>query len=343
MNRRGARLGALCLALGALGVLPFALPLLTATGPAGAVTTTTVATPSPTAASRALFAHLLNLVPPGFMLIEQGPLSAAQFASYSPNPPAAADALATLQQSRAFATGAKAWIDASSFNGIVDLVVALPTAADANAYRAGQIAPLDGALDTKKARVGGIPGGLHYSFLTPVPSNGVEQVVVFSVGRYAATVRFISLATKGNAAPFTAAQADSLSVDQYRLLAAAARADSPPPAGGSHVLGWVALGVAAGLVLIGLAGLVFRRKKPDRAGGTTRAEPPQAASPPPAEPTKAGGDIPPLPPAPLDPVLSLPMPAAGTPAGWLEDPAHDDGRVRYWNGAAWTKNWGEPA
>jgi hypothetical protein len=134
--------------------VPFGAAVLAgAAVPAGA----TVASAAP-AAGRPLADAVVRRGPPGTAVVTEGSLTAAQFASYSPDPTATTALLQKLTAAGTVRTYQRVWADPPFNVAVTDLVAAFSTPAEAVAYQKGQDAALATAAAVTTAPVPGLPG-----------------------------------------------------------------------------------------------------------------------------------------------------------------------------------------
>ncbi len=195
---------------------------------------------------------------PGYRLVSAGPLVTARYATYAPDPAAAAAALVALQRQRGFGDEVRSWESPGGLDAVIDLVAEFPTPDEAAAFAQAQRQALAASTDTRQAATPGVPGAAHTVFATTHPTDGLGQVVTLSSGRFAATLSFLSSSDPANRAPITTAVADGVARRQLEVLEAAMRA----PGSGGHTGAWIALGAGA-LVLAGLGvATALRRTRP---------------------------------------------------------------------------------
>jgi hypothetical protein len=248
-------------ALVGASILAGAAVLAGAAMPAGA----TVASAAP-AAGRPLADVVVRRGPPGTAVVTEGPLTAAQFASYSPDPTATTALLQKLTAAGTVRTYQRVWADAPFNVAVTDLVAAFSTPTEAAAYQQGQDDALATATAVTTAPVPGIPGAHRDAYPITSPIVGTEQVVVLADHDAVATLSFTvaaPTATDPTPTTITAAGIDAFAVRQYRRLVTALAPPAADPASGPSaavVAGWVLLAVAAALVVVLAAVLVRRRR-----------------------------------------------------------------------------------
>ncbi|HEX4082943.1 MAG TPA: hypothetical protein VHX40_08270 [Acidimicrobiales bacterium] len=218
-------------------------------------------------AGESLAAAVVRRGPPGTAVVTDGPLTAAQFASYSPDPAATTDLLGNLTAAGTVRTYQRVWADRQFDVAVTDLVAAFSTPAEAAAYRTGQADALATANAVTTAPVPGVPGARRDAYPITSPVAGTEQVVVLAAHNAVATLSFTlaaPTATDPEPATVTAAGVDAFAVRQHRrLVTALATPPAADPASGPSAAvdaGWVLLAVAAGLVVVLGAVLVRRRR-----------------------------------------------------------------------------------
>ncbi len=240
-------------------LLAFTAVFVGAAGPAGA---TRIARPG----EHPLADAVVHTGPPGTAVVTEGPLTAAQFASYSPDPTATTALLQQLTAAGTVRTYQRIWADPRFDVAVTDLVAAFSTPAEAAAYRKGQGDALATATAATAAPVPGLPGARRDAYPITSPVVGTEQVVVLATRNAVATLSFTlatSTATDPTPATITATGIDAFAVRQHRQLVAALA--TPPPADPANglsaavVAGWVLLSVAAVLGVVLAAVLVRRR------------------------------------------------------------------------------------
>ncbi|HEY5244176.1 MAG TPA: hypothetical protein VIJ60_00770, partial [Acidimicrobiales bacterium] len=204
--------------------------------------------------------------PPGTAVVSEGPLTAAQFASYSPDPAATTDLLQKLTAAGTVRTYQRVWADRQFDVAVTDLVAEFSTPAEAAAYRKGQDDALATATAVTTAPVPGIPGAHRDTYPITSPVVGTEQVVVLADHNAVATLSFTvaaPTATDPKPATITAAGVDAFAVRQHRRLVTALATPTADPASGPSaavVAGWVLLAVASALVVV-LAAILVRRRR----------------------------------------------------------------------------------
>ncbi len=217
------------------------------------------------AAGRPLADTVVRRGPPGTAVVTEGSLTAAQFASYSPDPTATTALLQKLTAAGTVRTYQRVWADPPFNVAVTDLVAAFSTPAEAVAYRKGQDAALATAAAVTTAPVPGLPGVHRDAYPITSPVVGTEQVVVLADHDAVATLSFTlaaPTATDPPPATITAAGIDAFAVRQHRRLVTALAPPAADPANGPSaavVAGWVLLAVAAVLVVVLAAVLVRRR------------------------------------------------------------------------------------
>ncbi|HEX3947160.1 MAG TPA: hypothetical protein VHW47_05620 [Acidimicrobiales bacterium] len=201
----------------------------------------------------------------GLVRASESPLTASQFASYSPDPTRVAHRFDRATRTGALQAYRRAWADPTLDRGVTDLVAGFPSVAAAAAYRDGQQEALATAAGVQTARLPGIPGARDYTYPITAPVSGTEEVVVVTAGPWVATVTFTS-ATGAASGPISSTEAAATASAQYRLLAGVSPVPPVPGTSTATVVGWVLLGVAGLLAVVLLVALALRRtRRPGRA------------------------------------------------------------------------------
>ena len=128
--------------------------------------------------------------PPGTAVVTEGPLTAAQFASYSPDPADDDRPAPNAHAGGTVRTYQRVWADRSFGVAVTDLVAAFSTPTEAAAYQKGQDAALATATAVTTAPVPGIPGAHRDAYPITSPVVGTEQVVVLVDHDVVATLSF---------------------------------------------------------------------------------------------------------------------------------------------------------
>ncbi|HEY1734971.1 MAG TPA: hypothetical protein VGG23_11015 [Acidimicrobiales bacterium] len=203
--------------------------------------------------------------PSGTAVVSEGPLTAAQFASYSPDPAATTDLFGRLTTAGTVRTYQRVWADPQFDVAVTDLVAEFSTSAEAAAYQKGQDDALTTAAAVTTAPVAGVPGAQRDTFPITSPVAGTEQVVVLADRDAVATVTFTvaATATGPQTTGATATDVDAFAGRQHRRLVTVLATPAADPAGSpaaAVVAGWVLLAVAATLVVV-LAVVLVRRRR----------------------------------------------------------------------------------
>jgi len=182
--------------------------------------TTLVATPAgASAAVPALGRVVIPALGGTYRVTSQGPLDAAEFASSSPDPSAAAAALAAL--STTITTYERVWQDAGGGDEVQDLVVRFPTTGAAQDYLgAAQRALAHGEI-VGSAALPSIPGARRTTYFATTTEVGVGEAITMRGGQYVALLSFFSSSGGSDPAPVTASDATTVALAQYRAILAA--------------------------------------------------------------------------------------------------------------------------
>jgi len=221
---------------------------------------------SSAAGGSSLGALALPAVGPGYVVLSQGPIDPATFASSAPDPSAVSSALTNLNGS--VSSYQRTWTDAALLNAVQDMVFRFPSAGSAQIFLQSARTSLRSGKIVDSGPLPGVPGADRVTYFGATSESGVGQAVTLRVGDVVVLLSFFS-ASADNADPITQADATEVTVAQARALAAAAPStvfDSRHS--GSRPVGLLVLGVIAVLVLgVLLAGLVLRRHRMARGGG----------------------------------------------------------------------------
>jgi hypothetical protein len=208
-------------------------------------------------------------VGPGYDVVQQGPLDAAQFASSAPDPSAAAAALRAHAGS--VHTYERVWTDAGRQNEVQDLVVALGSSNAAVAFLRGAQRSIAAGKIVSSGPVTGIPGAVRTTYFASTTQVGVGQAITMRSGAYVVVLSMFS-ASAGNPQPITEADALTIAGAQHAAVAAAAVHRPTAPHRRPHGSAWwsaLALASAATAALVLFA--VYRNRfgrgdSPDRRG-----------------------------------------------------------------------------
>jgi hypothetical protein len=240
----------------------------------------TVTTTHPTSKADDLAPFVLSSLGSTYAVVTQGPLVASDFASYSPNPRAAAVALHELSTETGFRTYLRAWSSSNAKNGVIDLVIRFPSEAAATRYLAAQRKSMRTTPYVRRAALTSIPGATRFSYLVDQPQAGVGQLIDFARGQYVSTLTFNS-ATNPRNVLISSRWASAKALAQFRLLESAPGPSAPPTNshGGHPVVAWTALGLAVlGMVGLGLVALRMRRLRTSPAGAMSDGQETSAAN-----------------------------------------------------------------
>lgn len=201
-----------------------------------------------------LSAVVLTNIGPGYAVTSQGPLNADQFASSSPDPTAAAHALAALGHT--ISTYQRVWGQPTGKNEVQDLVVRFAAPVDAQSFLTAVRHGLTSGEVVGSKPVPGIPGALRTTYFATTSQVGVGEAITLRSGRYVALLSFFS-AGQDNSQPITEADAGTVATAQYAALArlSGVHVAAPKPASSSSS-GWR---VAIATVLIIVVVLLFLR------------------------------------------------------------------------------------
>lgn len=358
-----------------VGLLGLAV-LLGAVGPVTAPAASAAAASSPPIGSVIIARSLpgFTAVPPG---PTNGPLTATAFAAQSADPNAAEQQFEQLAGVSGFAAAVRLWTDlhgpGQGANDVVVTLFRIPEAQAAATFEEGALQPYEAGGTSTPFAVPSITGAHGYTVAATTPGPAVEQVIVFRSGEYVAIIELASSTQASN--PTSLSPSDAIDV-AYRQFLAVQRATPapPPPSGGSA--GWV-VPVIVAVVVVAAAGatwLVVRRRRrsqptvggdpwaPDGILAAMGAVRPVTDRP--AE-SGSGSEVPVPVPVPVPeadvgrdagqvgtvagtgaaapgdvPTAGARRddPGPGTEPGWLPDPSGAPGRLRYWDGVAWTSH-----
>jgi hypothetical protein len=181
-----------------------------------------------------LGAVVIPALGPGYSISSQGPLNPSQFASDSPDPSAAAGALATLGNS--ISTYERMWQANRGLNQVQDLLVRFPSPGGAQVFLRAAQQSLDSGEIVSKGTMASIPGARLVTYFAATNQSGVGEAITMRLGSYVALLSFFSAAA-GNTQPIAPADAERVALAQHTaLVSAAGGASSSAPAahGGAH-------------------------------------------------------------------------------------------------------------
>jgi hypothetical protein len=234
------------------------VPVVLCIATLGAVSSAAAAAPAP--APPALDTVVLPNLGPGYAVSSQGPLDPSEFASSSPDPSAAAGALATLAQT--IATYERVWHDAGQRNEVQDLMVRFPNAAAASIFLRAAQRSLDAGEVVSAGPLPGIPGARTTTYFASTTEAGVGQAIAMRAGVYVDLLSFFAAAA-ANPQPITPADTRRVALAQYdAMVKAPGGAPAPVPAatGSDASIGWALLAVAV-LAAAVATPLVLRRRR----------------------------------------------------------------------------------
>jgi hypothetical protein len=218
------------------------------------------ATAAPAPAPPALGTVVLPNLGPGYAVSSQGPLDPSEFASSSPDPSAAAGALATLAQT--IVTYERVWQDAGQRNEVQDLMVRFPSAAAAAIFLGAAQRSLDAGEVVSAGPLPGIPGARTTTYFASTTEAGVGQAIAMRAGVYVDLLSFFAAAA-ANPQPITPADTRQVALAQYDAMVKApggAAAPVPAATGSGASVGWAVLAVAVLAAAVGTP-LVLRRRR----------------------------------------------------------------------------------
>ncbi len=206
---------------------------------------------------------------PGYTVTSQGPLDASEFASSSPDPSAASNALATL--ARTISTYERVWQDAGGHNEVQDLLVRFPSAVGAQVFLQAAQHSLQSGEIVSSGPLAAVPGAHRTTYFASTTEGGVGQAVTMRAGVYVDLLSFFAAAA-GNPQPITPADAERIAVAQHTAMVAApggedALTPATPKKGVSlGTLGAAVLVVAVLIVAVATPPLLRRRsaRTPER-------------------------------------------------------------------------------
>jgi hypothetical protein len=201
---------------------------------------------------------------PGYVVTTQGPLDASQFASSSPDPSAAAAALATLAGT--ISTYERGWKDGGGANEVQDLLVRFPSAVGAQVFLHAARHSLESGEIVSSGPLPGVPGARRTTYFASTTQAGVGQAITMSAGIYVNILSFFSAAS-ANPQPITPADAARVALAQQTAMVAAPGGDatSGPATHGVSLgsIGFAALAVAIVGLAVATPGLLRRRRARD--------------------------------------------------------------------------------
>ncbi len=221
---------------------------------------------------------------PGYTVTSQGPLDASKFASSSPDPSAAASALATL--AKTISTYERVWQDSGGVNEVQDLLVRFPSTVGAQVFLQAAQHSLQSGEIVSSGPLAGIPGARRTTYFASTTQAGVGQAITMRAGIYVDLLSFFSAAS-ATARPIAPADAERVAVAQHKAMVAApggAAALSPTTSKKGVSLGSVgvaALVVAVLAAAVATPALLHRRRARTPAPAS---DDPVSAPPPPPPP-----------------------------------------------------------
>jgi hypothetical protein len=229
------------------------LVLLLVTTPASAAT--------PTPAPPPLAGVVIPNLGAGYAVVSQGPLDAGQFATSSPDPSAAAAALATL--SKSITTYQRVWQDTGHTNEVQDLVVRFTTVPAARSFLKAAQHSLTAGEIVSSAPLAAIPGARRTTYFATTTQVGVGQAISMRSGAYVVLLSFFSSSSAANRQPISPSDAQTIALVQRAAILKALKGDRPAvarPVKRGSTLGWAALIAAAvlGVLLLNVA-MRYRR------------------------------------------------------------------------------------
>jgi hypothetical protein len=155
---------------------------------------------------------------PGYAVTSEGPLDSSQFASDSPDPVAAAGALATL--AKTISTYERVWKDPTGLNEVQDLLVRFPSVVGAQVFLQAANHSLDMGEIVSSGPLRTIPGARRTTYFASTTLDGVGQAVTLRAGVFVDLLSFFSAAS-ANARPITPADAERVAHAQHAAMVAA--------------------------------------------------------------------------------------------------------------------------
>ena len=152
---------------------------------------------------------------PGYAVTSQGPLDASQFASDTPDPSAAAGALASLGTT--ISTYERVWQADGGLNQVQDLLVHFPDAVVAQVFLQAAQHALESGEIVSSDPLASIPGARRVTYFAATDRSGVGEAITMRAGVYVALLSFFSAAT-GNAQPISPADAERVAQAQYTTM-----------------------------------------------------------------------------------------------------------------------------
>jgi hypothetical protein len=199
-----------------------------------------------------------------------GPLDAASYVAYAPDPAQAEEQFQQEASQPGFAAEIRTWQDATGLNTVLDLAFHFQDPARAEATASSYEALLsNGSPGSGTFSVPGVPDARGYDISVTAASSTVVtnrlEIVVLHVGAFVALVETNVVADPADTSPITSGTVVPLAGDQYRLLLTAAATD--PDSQGSNWQGTLAIvvfiliaGAALTLLLLALARVVAERR-----------------------------------------------------------------------------------
>jgi len=202
----------------------------------------------------------------GYTVTSEGPLDASEFASSSPDPSAAASALATLAGT--IGTYERVWQDSGGHNEVQDLLVRFPSPVGAQVFLQAAQRSLQSGEIVSSGPLAGVPGAHRTTYFASTTQSGVGQAITMRAGDFVDLLSFFSAAS-GTAHPISPADAEQVAVAQHKAMVAAPGGTTPLAAASSGkrvTLGSVGLAAVAVVVLaVALLTPVMLRRRRGRA------------------------------------------------------------------------------
>ena len=211
-------------------------------------------------------------------------------ASSSPDPSAAASALATL--ARTISTYERVWQTSGGRNEVQDLLVRSPSTVGAHVFLQAAQHSLQSGQIVSSGPLAGIPGARQTTYFGSTTQAGVGQAITTRAGIYVNLLSFFSAAS-GNTQPITPADDERVAATQHKaMVAAPGGATAPSPTTSKKGVSLGSVGVAA-LVVAVLAAAVatpaLLRRRRARTPAPASDDPVSALPPPPPERGSSNG------------------------------------------------------
>jgi len=204
--------------------------------------------------ARPLGSVVITDLGPGYTVTSQGPLDASELASSSPDPSAAASALATL--AKTISTYERVWQDSGGRNEVQDLLVRFPSTVGAQVFLQAAQHSLQSGQIVSSGPLAGIPGARRTTYFGSTTQAGVGQEITMRAGIYVNLLSFFSAAS-GKTQPITPADSEQVAAAQHKaMVAAPGGATAPSPTTSKKVVSLASVGVAALIVAVLAAALV---------------------------------------------------------------------------------------